>query len=234
MLVVVLAVSVVILAHLGVVLWLSLFEGTPTDGNISYGLVNYAKVFADPFTWTVIGNTLVFSLATLAVALAFGIPAAWLMERTDIARQDAAVHADDHRAPDPRLRRRDGLAVPAPPAHRAASTSSSARCSVSRRSTSRTYVGMGWVQGLNLAPLAFIMTAAVFRAMDPGAGGGGADVRRRSPRQTWRRITLRLRWPGILAAAIYIFTIGFAAFDVPAIIGWGNRALHLLDLRSGC
>ncbi len=27
----------------------------------------------------------------------------------------------------------------------------------------------------------------------------------------------------MLAAGIYIFTIGFAAFDVPAIIGWSNR-----------
>jgi iron(III) transport system permease protein len=38
-----------------------------------------------------------------------------------------------------------------------------------------------------------------------------------------RRITLPLAWPGILAAGIYIFTIGFAAFDVPAIIGWSNK-----------
>ena len=38
-----------------------------------------------------------------------------------------------------------------------------------------------------------------------------------------RRITVRLAWPGILAAAIYIFMTAFAAFDVPAIIGWGNR-----------
>jgi iron(III) transport system permease protein len=38
-----------------------------------------------------------------------------------------------------------------------------------------------------------------------------------------RRITMRLAWPGILAAAIYIFMTAFAAFDVPAIIGWGNR-----------
>jgi iron(III) transport system permease protein len=36
-------------------------------------------------------------------------------------------------------------------------------------------------------------------------------------------VTLPLAWPGILAAGIYIFTIGFAAFDVPAIIGWSNR-----------
>ena len=36
-------------------------------------------------------------------------------------------------------------------------------------------------------------------------------------------MTLRLAWPGILAAGIYIVMIGFAAFDVPAIIGWSNR-----------
>jgi len=34
---------------------------------------------------------------------------------------------------------------------------------------------------------------------------------------------LPIAWPGILAASIYIFTLGFAAFDVPAIIGWGSR-----------
>jgi iron(III) transport system permease protein len=44
-----------------------------------------------------------------------------------------------------------------------------------------------------------------------------------SLRSTMRKITLPLAWPGILAAAIYIFTIGFAAFDVPAIIGWANK-----------
>src|SRR4029077_14848420 len=83
-------------------------------------------------------------------------------------------------------------------------------------------VGMGWVQGLNLAPLAFIMTAAVFRSMDPALeeaarmhGGGAWSV--------LRRVTLPLAWPGVLAASIYIFMTGFAAFDVPAIIGWGNR-----------
>jgi hypothetical protein len=44
-----------------------------------------------------------------------------------------------------------------------------------------------------------------------------------SPLRVLRRITVRLAWPGILAASIYIFMTAFAAFDVPAIIGWGNR-----------
>ena len=32
-----------------------------------------------------------------------------------------------------------------------------------------TILGMGWVQGLSLAPIAFIMTAAVLKAIDPAA-----------------------------------------------------------------
>jgi iron(III) transport system permease protein len=79
------------------------------------------------------------------------------------------------------------------------------------------------------------MTAAVLRAMDPAleeaaqmAGAGRIAV--------FTRVTLRLAWPGILAASLYIFTMGFAAFDVPAIIGWSNRIFTfstylLLQLR---
>jgi iron(III) transport system permease protein len=85
-----------------------------------------------------------------------------------------------------------------------------------------TILGMGWVQGLNLAPLAFIMTAAVFRSMDPTLEEA-AEMHGASAWRVLRRITIRLAWPGILAASIYIFMTAFAAFDVPAIIGWGNR-----------
>ena len=102
--------------------------------------------------------------------------------------------------------------------------------STSRRSTSRTLLGMGIVQGLSLAPVAFIMTAVVFRSMDPSldeaASIGGANLW-----QTLCRVTVPLAWPGVLAASIYVFTIGFAAFDVPAILGLTQPDLHLLDLR---
>ena len=89
-----------------------------------------------------------------------------------------------------------------------------------------TPIGMGFVQGLSLASLAFILTAQMFRAMNPsleeaakvhGMGFGG----------TLRRITLPLAMPGILAAVIYIVTIAVATFDVPAILGLGNRVYML-------
>ena len=85
-----------------------------------------------------------------------------------------------------------------------------------------TLPGMGLVEGLSLTPVAFIMTAVVFRSMDPAldeaASMGGANLW-----QTLRRVTVPLAWPGVLAAGIYVFTIGFAAFDVPAILGLTNR-----------
>jgi len=46
----------------------------------------------------------------------------------------------------------------------------------------------------------------------------------------WRvlwRVTLPLALPGILAAVIYILTIALATFDIPAIIGLGNRVYML-------
>ena len=44
---------------------------------------------------------------------------------------------------------------------------------------------------------------------------------------TLRRVTLPLAFPAILAAVIYIATIAIATFDIPAIIGLGNRVYML-------
>ena len=40
---------------------------------------------------------------------------------------------------------------------------------------------------------------------------------------TLRRVTVPLAMPAILAAVIYIFIVGIATFDVPAVLGLGNR-----------
>ncbi len=85
---------------------------------------------------------------------------------------------------------------------------------------------MGLVQGLNLTALAFILTAQMFRAMNPSLEEA-AKIHGMSFAGTVRRITLPLAFPAILAAFIYMLTIGIATFDVPAIIGLGNRIYML-------
>ncbi len=223
MLLVVVIASAVVLAHLAVVLWLAWTSGSPGEPDLTYTTQNFVEVFSDPRTFAVLRDTIEFSLISLAVALAFGIPAAWLAERTDFPAKTLlfTLMAVGLLIPGfaaamgwlfllhPRIGLLNqllmsGLHLAGPPLDITG------------------IAGMGFVQGLNLAPLAFIMTAAVFRSMDPTLEEA-AQMHGASGITVLRRITVRLAWPGILAAAIYIFMTAFAAFDVPAIIGWGNR-----------
>jgi len=223
MLAVVIFASLVILALLAVVLWLAWTSGSPGSQDLVYTSQNFVEVFTDQRTYTVLIDTLGFSLISLAVALGFGIPAAWITERTDFRAKTLLFTL-----------MAVGLLIPGFAAAMGWLFLLHPRIGLLNQVLVSTFglsgpplpistlAGMGWVQGLNLAPLAFIMTAAVFRSMDPtleeaaAMHGAGAWT-------VMRRITIRLAWPGILAAAIYIFMTAFAAFDVPAIIGWGNR-----------
>jgi len=77
MLAVVIFASLVILALLAVVLWLAWTSGSPGSQDLVYTSQNFVEVFTDQRTYTVLIDTLGFSLISLAVALGFGIPAAW-------------------------------------------------------------------------------------------------------------------------------------------------------------
>lgn len=219
----VIAVSIVILAHLGIVFWLGVTDGSPGVSSLTYTWNNFLEVFGDNRTFSVLLNTFGFAALSLIVAIAFGIPAAWLVERTDFRGKTLLFTLMTI-----------GLLIPGFAAAMGWLFLLHPRIGLANIWLVKwfglaeapfnimTIAGMGWVQGLNLAPLAFIMTAAVFRSMDPSLEEA-AHTSRANFWSTMRRVTLPLAWPGILAASIYIFTIGFAAFDVPAIIGWGSR-----------
>src|SRR3546814_7852895 len=76
--------------------------------------------------------------------------------------------------------------------------------------------GMGFVEGLTLAPLAFVLSVQVFRTMNPALEEAAQTSGMSFPRTLWR-VTLPLARPAILAALIYIFVIGLATFDIPAV-----------------
>jgi len=215
--------SVLILAPLLVVLWLSFFEGSLLDPITRYSFNNYIKVFGEPFTYKVLWNTAGFSSIALAVSFLFGLPAAWLVERTDFPGKTILLTLMTV-----------GLLIPGFAVAMGWLFLLHPRIGIVNQFLQdvfgfadaplsiTTITGMGWVQGLNLTPVAFIMTAGAFRAMDPkleeAAEASGAST----ARMIWS-VTLPLVWPGIVAAGIYIFTVGLSAFDVPAIIGWSNR-----------
>jgi iron(III) transport system permease protein len=220
---VVIAISAIILVELAVVLWIGVLKDTPGVSAIQYSASHYTSVFSDPFTYKVLLNTLGFSFVTLAVALAFGAPAAWLAERTDLPGKTVAFTLMTIGLLLPGFTSAMGWVFMLHPKVGLANDWLVGALHLQGPPFAITgVVGMGWVEGLNLAPIAFVMTAVVFRAMNP-ALEEAAQMAGANFRQTWFRVTIRLALPGVLAASIYIFTIGFAAFDVPAIIGLGNR-----------
>ncbi len=223
MLAVVLGLSLLILCMPLIVFGLSFREGRPIDPEAVYSLAHYVQVFSDAYTYRVLANTFSYSFIALFVAFAFGLPAAWLAERTDLPLKPLLYTLMTV-----------GLLMPGFATAMGWLFLFHPRIGLGNALINNLFDGaigplniasiggMGWVEGLSLAPVAFIMTAAVFRAMDPSLEES-AEMSGAKASTIARRVTLPLAWPGILASGIYIFTIAFAAFDVPAIIGWSNK-----------
>lgn len=211
--------SLVVLALLAIVLWLSVVDGQPGDPDLIYTTANYVETFTDPLAWRALFSTLVFSGVSLGVAMAIGTPLAWIIERTDLPGKTLVFATMTI-----------GLLVPGFATaigwefllHPRIGIVNTALVGLFHLAAPPFNIGnlwgMGWVQGLGLAPVAFVMTSVVLRAMDPALEDAAA-VSGARPHRALLRVTLPLAWPGLLAAGIFIFMIGFAAFDVPAIIG---------------
>ncbi|NDA46254.1 MAG: iron ABC transporter permease [Alphaproteobacteria bacterium] len=220
---IVFSLSLLILAFPIIIFWLSFRIGRPIDPSASYSFDHYIKVFSDPFVYKVLLNTLGFALTTLVVSLSFGLLCAWLVERTNLPGKSILYTLMTIGLLLPGFATAMGWLFLMHPRIGVINAWMKSLLGIDFPLFNITsIIGMGWVEGLSLTPVAFIMTAAVFRSMDvsleDSAQMSGANFS-----TIVRRITLPLAWPGILAAGIYIFTIGFATFDVPAIIGWSNR-----------
>lgn len=81
--------------------------------------------------------------------------------------------------------------------------------------------GMIWVQGLHLAPVAFLLMVAAFRAMDPSLEESALMSGAR-----WftvlRRITVPLLRPAIVSAVMLMFVQSLESFEVPGLLGLQN------------
>jgi iron(III) transport system permease protein len=205
------------------VFWLSFLQGQPGTPDAYFTLENYVKLYADPFVLTALANTIGFGLTSMCVGLAFGLAIAWLVERTDLPAKPLIFTCMTVGLLIPSFFLAMGWLFLLHPRIGLINQAIMALTGLAEGPFNvQTVVGMGWVHGLSMAPLAFILTSASFRAMDP-ALEEAAVVHGASFRQMMRRVFLPLAFPGILSALLYIFTITLASFDVPAILGLSNR-----------
>ncbi|MGP4015998.1 ABC transporter permease [Saccharopolyspora sp. 5N708] len=81
--------------------------------------------------------------------------------------------------------------------------------------------GMIWVQGLHLAPVAFLLMVAAFRAMDPSLEESAA-MSGASRLTILRRITVPLLRPALISSALLMFVQSLESFEVPGLLGLQN------------
>src|SRR3954468_18651647 len=80
--------AAIILGLLLLVIIISFRESVTND---ALTLRHYVSLYTDPFAYTAFLNTVGFTAVTLVVALALGVPIAWLVERTDIRGKSAII-----------------------------------------------------------------------------------------------------------------------------------------------
>ena len=218
-----LLVSAIIVALLGFVV---LMGFSRTDSGMLTGVLtleHYAELIGDPGIGRAALNTLLFAAGAVVVAALFGLPLAWLIERTDLPGKAllSTMMTIGLLAPaffgamgwvlllHPRIGMInkwlvDGFGLSAAPLP---------ITSIS---------GMAWVEGLTLAPVFYLMTASSLRTMDASLEEA-AQMAGASRLSALRRIFLPLFAPGLLAASIFTFTTALGAFDVPGTIGLSGR-----------
>jgi iron(III) transport system permease protein len=214
---------VILIAIVVVFVYISFQTGVIGTDDAEFSYDNYRDLFGDEFVFEVLENTLIFAIVTTIVSLFVGLPIAWITERTTI-RPKALIYA----------MMTVGLLVPPVFVGMGWTFIAHERLGFINKMLMTIFdlnsgpinienpVGMGLIEGLTLAPLAFVLSVQVFRTMNP-ALEEAAQTSGLTFKRTLMRVTLPLARPAILAALIYIFVIGLATFDIPAVIGLSSN-----------
>jgi iron(III) transport system permease protein len=210
---------ILVLVLLGAVAKLA-FQQTVLDGTPT--VRHFVELATDPAAADALRNTALYAVLTTFWAMAFGLPIAWLVERSDMGKKAAISTAMSIGVLIPGFVYAMGWILFAHP-RSGLLTRLITDLGFERSPLDLlTIPAMAWVDGMSFAPVVFILTAASLRAMDASLEDSaqmcGADFITRL-----RRVTLPLILPGLLGAAIYVFTIALSSFDVPLVIGVSNR-----------
>lgn len=220
------AIGLIIGLMLLVVFYLSFYEGLPGIPGGFLTTHHYTELIKDQLVLRVTINTLVYTVTAVFFSLLFGVLIAWLVERTDIRGRNLIYTGMTISLLIPTFFPAMGWLFLLHPRIGFFNVIMRDSFASSFKLSIATPIGMGWVEGITLAPVVFIMVAANLRMADTTLEEA-AKVAGASAWQLFKTVILPLSTPATLAAAFYVSAIAVASFDVPAIIGLSNRVYTL-------
>lgn len=193
------------------------FQSGFLGANAHWSLANYTQALGSVRFYRLLGNTLVYGagVALLASVLGFGL--AFLYARTDAPFRRLGMATALVPLILPGILNTVAWLFLASPRIGLLNAMTEAFAHL-RPFNVYSLPGMIFVQAMHLAPTAFIMGVATFTSMDPSmeeaAVASGA-----SSFTAFRRVTLALARPAVVAAGLLIFIQSIASFEVPQLIG---------------
>jgi iron(III) transport system permease protein len=192
---------------------------TEFDGSFgTFTLDAYRELFASTRLFDHLRNSLVFALGSGCLAIALGALQAWIVERTNTPLRRYAF-----------LTAIVSLGIPHVLYTIAWLLILGKQGPVNQLLMGLTgtdeplfmvnsMTGMILIEGMIWTPLAFLMLSSVFRSFD-GGFEEAAVMSGAGPFTTFRRITMVLALPALLALFMLICIRAFEAFDIPALVG---------------
>jgi len=171
----------------------------------------------------VMWTTLIFSAVSIAVSVPLGFIFAWFVERTDLPGKAVAMSLLSIGILFPTFLKSMGWVFLLHPRIGVINIFLMQLFGFTNAPLNiATVPGIGFVQGMTLTPLAYVMISAAMRGMNPSLVEA-ASVHGVRKWRTLVRIELPLIWPALFSAIIWMLTVAIAAFDVPGVIGMANN-----------
>jgi iron(III) transport system permease protein len=193
----------------------------PFEPGAHWTLEHVRALFTDPLIYTrILPDTLIFVAGTVLVVFAIGLGLAWLVERTDLPGREIwfSLILFPLLVPTPVL----AIAWIFLMGPNAGWLNLAIRAAFGMDGSGPIDIfsmgGLVLCQALASTPFVFLLLAATLRAMDP-ALEEASSTSGASPLTTFRRVTLPVLLPGLLAPLILITLITAEQFELPLIIG---------------
>ncbi len=217
-----------IVALLVFIVYMSFVPGLPTDGG--WTLENWESLASPYFVTRVLPNTIVLGFGSICLAAMFGVPIAWLLNRTNVPFRRGFVTLMAIMAVMPGYVMAMGWIMLVDEQIGLFNSAIAAILQVPSvpLTVSNNLFGITWVMGLILVPAVFFLVAGPIRSLDPAM----EEAARMSGAGAWQtlwRIDIPLIWPSILGALIYIFITAVSIFEVPALLGAATGKVPVLS-----
>jgi len=191
-----------------------------TDDNTAFTLAHYAAVFSSlRGAFALLGDSIIFAVGSDALAIALGTLLAWLTERTDVPFKGTAYIGAFLSFAVPPIVKVIGWILLFGPKAGFLNVWLSQLLHIPRGTLNVFSMGgMIVIEGLLWTPVVFLLMTVPFRSLDPSleeaAATSGAGTF-----QSFRRVTLPLALPSVLAVLLLTGARSLSSFEVPALIG---------------